>query len=106
MKTLGLLLAALFILAFASWARAEQPQDACRKALDMVDELHGATEHLADMKALYAQICAERPSRRECIEHRNEIRAYETELRQLERDTLAALRACNAGRATRKASHG
>jgi hypothetical protein len=105
MRQLAILLAALFVLAFASWARAEPPAaNVCRRALDMVDELHSATEHLADMRALYAQVCAERKNRRECVEQRTEIRAYEAELRQLELETLAALRACNASKATRRAS--
>lgn len=95
------LLVVLFVLAFSSWARADEP---CSKALAMVEELHDATAQLADMKALYAQVCAERKNRRECVEQRVEIRAFEAELRQLELETLAALRACNAGRATRKAS--
>jgi len=94
------ILAAFFL--FASWARADQ--DTCRRALAMVEEVHDAQAALSDMKALHAQVCAERPKRRECIEQRNEIRAYEAELLELQRETLAALRACNASKATRKAS--
>ncbi len=89
-------------LAYASWASGEP--DLCGRALVMVTELHDAHAHLADMKALRAQVCAERTKRRECVEQRNEIRAYEAEILELERETLAALRACNASKATRKAS--
>ncbi len=100
--TLAFLLCWLAFMLLAAVADAEPAQ--CQRALAMVEEMHDAEAALADMKALYAQVCAERPRRRECIAQRAEIRAYEAELRELERETLLALRACNAGRATRKAS--
>ncbi len=100
--TLALLLCWLAFMLLTTVADAEPAQ--CQRALAMVEEMHDAEAALADMKALYAQVCAERPKRRECVTQRNEIRAYEVELLELERETLAALRSCNAGRATRRAS--
>lgn len=90
------------ILLFASWARAEP--DVCQSALDMVGECHRAEAQLSDMKAMYAQTCSDRPNRRECIEQRQEIRAFKAELYELQLATLDALRACHASKATRKAS--
>jgi hypothetical protein len=101
--TLAFLMAWLGFMLLEAVADAE-PSDQCTRALAMVDDLHGCEEHLAEMRELYAQVCAERPKRRECIEQRIEIRAYQAEVLELERETLAALRACNASRATRKAS--
>ncbi len=102
MRNLALFLIMAFVLLFAAWSRADQ--DHCRKAMAMVSELHDAEADLADMKALASQLCSERALRKECARQRIEIRAYEAELLALQRETLTELRACNASKATRKAS--
>ncbi len=85
------LLVAWFGLLLAGAAHAEPD---CRRALAMVAELHEAQAALADMRELAAQVCTEPALKKECARQRIEIRAYESELRELERETLAALRAC------------
>ncbi len=102
MKNLFLFLVAAFALSLSTWARADA--STCSKALTMVEGLHDAQEHLKDMKSLAAQVCAEPALKKECARQRIEIRAFEAELLELERETLAALRECDSRSGARKAN--
>ncbi len=102
MKNLFLFLVTAFVLALACSARADG--DTCSRALAMVEELHDAQVDLSDMKELAAQVCAEPALKKECARQRIEIRAFEAEIRELETETLAALRSCNGQRNVRKAN--
>lgn len=103
MKHLLALVIALFVLAFAAWARSE-PTEPCARADYLAGEIQDGLDLIEELIAMAKPVCADRALARECARQRIEIQARIAEVLQLKEQWRKAAERCRAGTATRKAS--